>query len=80
MCFVKSLFCENCFSVQLIDIIPRETLFDDYRYLSSVASNSVLEHFEKYANEINDLLIKKSDLVLEIACNDGILLKPIKYQ
>jgi len=71
-------FCENCFSVQLIDIIPRETLFDDYRYLSSVASNSVLEHFEKYANEINDLLTKKSDLVLEIACNDGILLKPIK--
>ena len=71
-------FCENCFSVQLIDIIPRETLFDDYRYLSSIASNSVLEHFEKYANEINNLLTKKSDLVLEIACNDGILLKPIK--
>ncbi len=30
-------FCKDCFSVQLIDIIPRETLFDDYRYLSSVA-------------------------------------------
>ena len=71
-------FCENCYSVQLLDIIPRETLFDDYRYLSSVASNSVLEHFEIYANEINNLLTKKSDLVLEIACNDGILLKPIK--
>ena len=71
-------FCENCFSVQLIDIIPRETLFDDYRYLSSVASNSVLEHFQIYANEISELLTKKSDLVLEIACNDGILLKPIK--
>jgi methylation protein EvaC len=71
-------FCENCYSVQLLDIIPRETLFDDYRYLSSVASNSVLEHFEMYANEIDNLLTKKSDLVLEIACNDGILLKPIK--
>ena len=71
-------FCQNCFSVQLLDVISRETLFDDYRYLSSVASNSVLEHFEKYANEINDLLTKKSDLVLEIACNDGILLKPMK--
>ena len=23
-------FCKDCFSVQLIDIIPRETLFDDY--------------------------------------------------
>ncbi len=71
-------FCENCYSVQLLDIIPRETLFDDYRYLSSVASNSVLEHFEMYASEIDNLLTKKSDLVLEIACNDGILLKPIK--
>lgn len=71
-------FCENCFSVQLLDIIPRETLFDDYRYLSSIASNSVLEHFNFYADEINQMLTKKSDVVLEIACNDGILLKPLK--
>ena len=70
-------FCKDCFSVQLIDIIPRETLFDDYRYLSSVASKSVLEHFESYADEINNLLTKKSNLVVEIACNDGILLKPL---
>ena len=70
-------FCEDCFSVQLIDIIPRETLFDDYRYLSSVASKSVLEHFDSYANEINNLLTLKSNLVVEIACNDGILLKPL---
>ena len=70
-------FCEDCFSVQLIDIISRETLFTDYRYLSSIASKSVLEHFESYANEINNLLISKSHLVVEIACNDGILLKPL---
>ena len=70
-------FCEDCFSVQLIDIISRETLFTDYRYLSSIASKSVLEHFESYANEINNLLISKSNLVVEIACNDGILLKPL---
>ena len=70
-------FCENCFSVQLLDIIPRETLFDDYRYLSSVASISVLNHFDSYATEISNMLTEKSKLVLEIACNDGILLKPI---
>ena len=70
-------FCQNCFSVQLLDIIPRETLFDDYRYLSSVASISVLNHFDSYAAEIEKLLPEKSKLVLEIACNDGILLKPI---
>lgn len=70
-------FCQDCFSVQLLDIIPRETLFDDYRYLSSVASISVLNHFDSYAAEIDDILSEKSQLVLEIACNDGILLKPI---
>ena len=71
-------FCKECFSVQLVDIIPRETLFDDYRYLSSVASKSVLKHFESYADEINNMIKSKSHLVVEIACNDGILLKPIQ--
>ena len=49
-------FCKSCASVQLLDIVSRETLFDDYRYLSSVASNSVLEHFHSYANEIKNEL------------------------
>ena len=70
-------FCEDCYSVQLLDIIPRETLFDDYRYLSSVASASVLEHFNSYSKEIYDILIEKSNFVVEIACNDGILLEPL---
>jgi len=70
-------FCEDCYSVQLLDIIPRETLFDDYRYLSSVASASVLEHFNSYSKEIYDTLTEKSNFVVEIACNDGILLEPL---
>ena len=71
-------FCKHCFSVQLFDIIPRDVLFEDYRYLSSVASKSVLEHFDNYAKEINQNFIKKDSFLVEIACNDGILLKPIK--
>jgi len=70
-------FCKSCTSVQLLDIVSRETLFDDYRYLSSVASNSVLEHFHSYANEIKNELLGNSGFVVEIACNDGILLKPL---
>ena len=70
-------FCKSCASVQLLDIVSRETLFDDYRYLSSVASNSVLEHFHLYANEIKNELLGNSGFVVEIACNDGILLKPL---
>ena len=70
-------FCKSCASVQLLDIIPKETLFDDYRYLSSVASNMVLEHFQSYAKEIKNDLLSNSGFVVEIACNDGILLKPL---
>tara|TARA_B100000378_G_C18021924_1_gene404485 strand:- start:41 stop:1276 length:1236 start_codon:yes stop_codon:yes gene_type:complete len=71
-------FCKTCCSVQLFDVIPREILFDDYRYLSSAASKSVLDHFDSYAREIRDSLTNQSSFVVEIACNDGILLKPLK--
>ena len=71
-------FCKTCYSVQLFDIIPMEILFDDYRYLSSVASQSVLDHFDSYAHEIRDGLTNQLAFVVEIACNDGILLKPLK--
>lgn len=70
-------FCKFCTSVQLLDVIPREILFDDYRYLSSVASKSVIEHFEAYAKEIKEHFSQPNGLVVEIACNDGILLKPL---
>jgi len=70
-------FCKSCTSVQLLDIIPRDILFDDYRYLSSVASISVLEHFKEYAKEIKERFVGKNYFVVEVACNDGILLKPL---
>jgi len=71
-------FCKNCTSVQILEMIPRDTFFRDYRYLSSVAAKSVLEHFEQYAKEIRDRFVPNGGFVLEVACNDGILLKPLK--
>lgn len=71
-------FCKTCTSVQVTEMIPRDTFFKDYRYLSSVATKSVIEHFEKYAKEIKDRFTQNGGFVLEIACNDGILLKPLK--
>jgi len=72
------VFCKNCTSVQVLQTIPRDTFFRDYRYLSSVATKSVLDHFEQYAKEIKDRFVLNDSFVLEIACNDGILLKPLK--
>jgi len=71
-------FCKNCTSVQVVEMIPRDTFFKDYRYLSSVAAKSVLNHFEQYAKEIKDRFVPNGGIVFEVACNDGILLKPLQ--
>jgi len=71
-------FCKNCGSVQVLEMIPRDTFFKDYRYLSSVTAKSVLEHFKTYASEIKDRFLPNNGFVLEVACNDGILLEPLK--
>lgn len=71
-------FCKSCTSVQVVEMIPRDTFFKDYRYLSSVAAKSVLNHFEHYAKEIKDRFVPNGGIVFEVACNDGILLKPLQ--
>jgi SAM-dependent methyltransferase len=71
-------FCKNCGSVQVVEMIPRDTFFRDYRYLSSVTAKSVLEHFKIYASEIKERFIPNNGFVIEVACNDGILLEPLK--
>lgn len=70
-------FCKNCTSVQVREMIPRDTFFKDYRYLSSVAAKSVLRHFTQYAEEIKNRFMPNGGFVVEVACNDGILLKPL---
>ena len=71
--------CNDCFFVQLLDIVDKELLFKHYPYMTS-ASKPIVEHFKKYANEIyNDYLISKNEpTVLEIASNDGSMLLEFK--
>jgi hypothetical protein len=68
--------CENCWLVQTEDFTSADELFDlDYAYFSA-ASSSWLLHAEKYATEItNKLQLDSNSLVIEIASNDGYLLK-----
>jgi hypothetical protein len=62
--------------VQLPEIASREELFrSDYLYYSSY-STSWLKHSEEYAKKmISSLHLVESDLVMEIASNDGYLLQ-----
>lgn len=76
---LKAMTCSNCALVQLSEELPREILFKpNYVYYSSF-SMSWLEHSEFYAHKMIKLLsLDHSDLVVEVASNDGYLLKYFK--
>lgn len=71
-------FCNSCNLVQLLAVVSKEELFRDYVYFTS-GMPKISTHFQQYAEYvIEKYLEKNSDLVVEIASNDGILLKFFK--
>ena len=71
---LRLYWCEKCGLLQLVDIVPPDFLFKNYNYESSTTT-TLRQHFEKLASIIvNNLNAHK---VLEIGCNDGVLLKPL---
>ena len=70
-------FCEDCFLVQVSNVIPAEVLFENYFYFSS-AIKTLVDHLAEFAQETNDRFLggRKDPSVFEIGCNDGVLLKP----
>ena len=68
--------CDNCWLVQTEDYAKADALFSpDYAYFSST-SQSWLTHAKQFANSIIDeLSLDASSFVIEVASNDGYLLK-----
>jgi hypothetical protein len=67
--------CKECGLGQVEDVVTPERLFQDYRYLSSI-STSFLEHVGIFAKKtLEEFSFSKEDWILEIASNDGYLLK-----
>lgn len=67
--------CNDCFLVQLEEIVKAENIFSDYAYFSSY-STSWLKHSQNYVEMITSKLnLTKDNLVIEIASNDGYLLQ-----
>jgi SAM-dependent methyltransferase len=69
------VFCPRCTLIQITETVPPEKLFREYLYFSSF-SDTVLEN----ARELTERLITrcgltKDSLVVEVASNDGYLLK-----
>ncbi len=73
---LKLYVCHHCFLVQTEDYSSADELFQpDYAYFSSISS-SWLQHAKDYVEMITERLALSNDsFVIEIASNDGYLLK-----
>ena len=73
---LKIYICENCWLVQTYDTNNADQLFTEtYSYLSSY-SKTWLDHTTNYVNDITKKLsLNDKSLVIEVASNDGCLLK-----
>ena len=67
--------CVACGLGQVADVVTPERIFRDYRYLSSM-STTFLQHASNFVNQrVQEGMFSPGDWVLEIASNDGYLLK-----
>jgi SAM-dependent methyltransferase len=68
-------YCDRCHLVQLTEVIPPEKLFSNYLYFSSY-SDLFLEHSRDMAESYTErFALDSSSRVLEVASNDGYLLR-----
>jgi predicted transposase YbfD/YdcC len=75
---LNALVCQKCFLVQVDEYEKPGNIFNNYAYFSSY-STSWLEHTKKFAMEIVEKFnISNNDQIIEIASNDGYLLKKFK--
>ena len=71
---LKLLLCNESKLVQVDSVIDPDILFKDYRYMSSIGLSN---HFTKLADILNVKYKVKDKNILEIGCNDGVLLEPL---
>lgn len=73
---LKVMVCDQCWLVQTEDYAQADELFDsEYAYFSST-STGWLEHAKRYVEKMTqELSLNENSLVIEVASNDGYLLK-----
>jgi hypothetical protein len=68
-------FCRRCSLLQLLDVVNPEVLFRHYLYVTGTSA-TMAAHNRAYAQTLVDLLgLGPEDLVVEVASNDGSLLR-----
>ena len=68
------LWCKTCGLVNVAEDVPDSVLFRHYRYASSDVPGLV-RHFDAYARFLRDRLGERPLRIVEIGCNDGVLLR-----
>lgn len=69
------VLCTACTLVQLVTAIPPHYLFENYVYQSSFSDALVAHGHQSAANILDSKSLSRESLVVEIASNDGYLLK-----
>ena len=73
---LRASVCESCLLVQLDEIVDPEDLFGEYAYFSSYSSTWV-EHARSFVRwAVDEVPLARGSLVVEVASNDGYLLRP----
>jgi hypothetical protein len=67
--------CEGCGLGQVADVVTPDRIFRDYRYLSSMSTTFLKHAFDFVHQQVETKSFSSEDWVLEIASNDGYLLK-----
>ena len=69
-------FSETSKMFQLIDQPEPEKMFHDHYAFYSSTSNFMARHFKEFASQVIDSeYLEKEPFVVELGCNDGIMLK-----
>jgi hypothetical protein len=67
--------CTSCGLGQVADVVTPDRIFRDYRYLSSMSSTFLKHASDFVAQQVENTTFLPTDWVLEIASNDGYLLR-----
>lgn len=71
-------FCQDCYLVQVSKVVAADTLFRENYFFFSSAIGTLVTHFKDYAKDVYDQYLNSlpNPSILEIGCNDGVLLRP----
>ena len=71
-------FCNACSLVQVKEVISADILFKENYFFFSSSINTLINHFKEYASDLHETFLSHlvKPKILEIGCNDGVMLKP----